>query len=165
IQGTSTSIPNLKAKFWAFMENNQVSYIKSRVNRDTRRPLKGPHYTIDPNKMLTKCQCHNTGTHITVPTGEAMSLWTYSKNNQHYLANASKEIIEQLQARSEANTTPTVMINNTLSGKDTIQLNVNMVEDIKQLISNICSFPIIDLTTKDDLVFIENKEVNLALHS
>ncbi|CAG8672822.1 12485_t:CDS:1, partial [Acaulospora morrowiae] len=62
------------------------------------------------------------------------------------------------------NTTPTVMINNNLSGKDTIQLNVNMVKDIKQLISNIRPFPIIDLTTKDDLVLIENKEINLALH-
>ncbi|CAG8787322.1 784_t:CDS:1, partial [Acaulospora morrowiae] len=162
---TSTSIPNFKAKFWAFMENNQVSYIKSRINRDPRRSLKGPHYMIDSSKMLTKCQCYNTGTHTTVPTGEAMSLWTYSKNNQHYLANASEEIIEQLQVRPEANTTPTVIINNNLSGKDTIQLNVNMVEDIKQLIANIRPFPIIDLTTKDDLILIENKEINLALHS
>ncbi|CAG8756660.1 9683_t:CDS:1, partial [Acaulospora morrowiae] len=94
-----------------------------------------------------------------------MSLWTYSKNNQHYLANTSEEIIEQLQARPEANTTPTVMINNNLSGKDTTQLNVNMIEDIKQLIANICPFPIIDLTTKDNLVLIENKKINLALHS
>ncbi|CAG8793993.1 2631_t:CDS:1, partial [Acaulospora morrowiae] len=71
----------------------------------------------------------------------------------------------QLQAYPEANTTPTVMINNNLSGKDTIQLNVNMVEDIKQLILNIRPFLIIDLITKDDLVLIENKEINLALHS
>ncbi|CAG8725057.1 13695_t:CDS:2, partial [Acaulospora morrowiae] len=106
---TFTSISNLKAKFWAFMENNQVSYIKLRTNRDPRRLLKEPHYMTDPSKMLTKYQCHNTGTHITVPT-------------------------EQLQARPEANTTPTIMINNNLPGKDTIQLNVNMVEDIKQLI-------------------------------
>ncbi|CAG8716325.1 11377_t:CDS:1, partial [Acaulospora morrowiae] len=102
------------------------SYIKSRINRDPRRPLKGPHYTIDLSKMLTKCQCHNTGTHIIVPTSEVMSLWTYSKNNQHYLANASKEIIEQLQVHPEANATLTIMINNNLSGKNTIQLNVNM---------------------------------------
>ncbi|CAG8775064.1 10685_t:CDS:1 [Acaulospora morrowiae] len=39
-----------------------------------------------------------------------------------------------MQARPEANTTSTVMINNNLSDKDTTQLNVNMVEDIKQLI-------------------------------
>ncbi|CAG8765041.1 2970_t:CDS:1, partial [Acaulospora morrowiae] len=56
-----------------------------------------------------------------------------------------------MQAHPEANTTPTIMINNNLSGKDTIQLNVNMIENIKQLIANIRPFPIIDLTTKDDL--------------
>ncbi|CAG8439221.1 9027_t:CDS:2, partial [Acaulospora morrowiae] len=150
---TSTSIPNLKAKFWAFMENNQVSYIKSRINRDTNQPLKGLHYTIDPSKMLTKCQCYNSGVHIIVLTSEAMSLWTFSKNNKHYLTNAPEKIIEQLQAHPEVNATSTVMIGNNLPDKDTFQLNENMIEDIKQLISNICPFPIIDLITKDELDF------------
>ncbi|CAG8678828.1 2493_t:CDS:2, partial [Acaulospora morrowiae] len=63
--------------------------------------------------------------------------------------NASEEMIEQLQARLEDNATSTVIINNNLLGKDTFQLNENMIEDIKQLISNIRPFPIIDLTTKD----------------
>ncbi|CAG8545390.1 5003_t:CDS:1, partial [Acaulospora morrowiae] len=71
----------------------------------------------------------------------------------------------QLQAHLEDNTTPTVMISNNLPDKDTFQLNEDMIEDIKQLISNIHPFSIIDLTTKDKLVFIENKEINLALHS
>ncbi|CAG8476457.1 6914_t:CDS:1, partial [Acaulospora morrowiae] len=70
-----------------------------------------------------------------------------------------------LQVHTEDNTTPTVLINNNLPGKDTLQLNEDMVEDIKQMISNIRPFSIIDLSTKDDLVLIANKEINLALHS
>ncbi|CAG8558698.1 14440_t:CDS:2 [Acaulospora morrowiae] len=58
-----------------------------------------------------------------------------------------------MQAYRKDNATPTVIISNNLPGKDTFQLNEDMIEDIKQLILNIRSFPIIDLTTKDKLDF------------
>ncbi|CAG8793729.1 2179_t:CDS:1, partial [Acaulospora morrowiae] len=65
---------------------------------------------------------------------------------------------------SELNTIPIVMIDNNSLIKNILQLNKNMIEDIKQLITNIHPFPILNLTTKDNLVFIENKEINLILH-
>ncbi|CAG8792017.1 13248_t:CDS:1, partial [Acaulospora morrowiae] len=79
--------------------------------------------------------------------------------------NAPEEILEQLQEHSEPNTIPIVTIDNNSLTKNILQLNKNMIEDIKQLIINIRPFPILNLTTKDNLVFIENKEINLTLHS
>jgi hypothetical protein len=86
IHGSTYPRPNLKAKFWAYIDNHKLFIIRESKNKSSSTDIIGHHYTRF-NEIIHECNCHSPNQLIHIQRNLALSLWTAKRSNHITILN------------------------------------------------------------------------------
>jgi len=92
LKGRSLPVPNKSPRFWAFLINNTINFIKVRVNAISSEQITGPHYLVNQSKQLISCNCNIQPCTITKNITDLKSTWTSKILNTYSLLNNLDEL-------------------------------------------------------------------------